>query len=178
MKLTIAMLVAAAAASAQAPMTVGKVYDAQFKNAEDEFVPLAEAMPEDKYNFKPTGGALGPVRTFGDQIKHVATVNYIIGSTVLGQKPPRDLGKGENGPDDVKGKAAIIQYLKESFAYAHKAMLSLTSANEIDMIASPWGSQKVARVSMAIVGISHPLDHYGQMAIYARMNGVVPPASK
>jgi len=181
MKLTIAILIAGAAcayAADPAPMTVGKMYDAQLKNAEDEFVPLAEAMPEDKFSFKPTGGVLATVRTFGDQIKHVATVNYMVASKVLGQNPPRDLGKGESGPDDVNGKAAIVKYLKDSFAYAHKAMMSLTAQNEMEMIALPWGDQKSPRAALANVVITHSFDHYGQMVIYARMNGVVPPASR
>src|SRR5262249_38549538 len=148
------------------------------KGAEGEFVSLAEALPASKYDFKPSQGEFAKVRSFADQIKHVAAVNYMIGAAVLGEKPPRDLGKGENGPDDVKGKDAVVKFLKDSFAYLHKAMGSMTDKNQVDLIAAPWGSEKMSRGSLAIIGVSHPFDHYGQMVVYARMNGVVPPASR
>jgi uncharacterized damage-inducible protein DinB len=88
------------------------------------------------------------------------------------------LGKGENGPDDVKGKEAIVKFLKDSFAYAHKAALTMTDKNQVDMVAGPFGPQKMARGGIINVAIWHPFDHYGQMVVYARMNGVVPPASR
>jgi uncharacterized damage-inducible protein DinB len=177
MKKTIALLMGAAALMCAAD-PVGQVYDSQLKGAEGEFVPLAEAMPAGKFDFKPTQGDFAKVRTYTEQVKHVATVNYMIGAAVLGEKAPRDLGKGENGPDDVKGKDAVIQYLKESFAYLHSAMNSVTAKNQTEMIAAPWGNQKMARGALAMIGVSHPFDHYGQMVVYARMNGIVPPASK
>jgi len=178
---TIAVFIAAAAVLCAAdtkPMTVGQIYDSQLKGAEGEFVSLAEALPASKYDFKPSQGEFAKVRSFADQIKHVAAVNYMIGAAVLGEKPPRDLGKGENGPDDVKGKDAVVKFLKDSFAYLHKAMGSMTDKNQVDLIAAPWGSEKMSRGSLAIIGVSHPFDHYGQMVVYARMNGVVPPASR
>jgi uncharacterized damage-inducible protein DinB len=180
---TIAFLIAAGSvlcAADMKPMTVGQVYDSQLKNAESEVVSLAEAMPAGKFDFKPAAsmGDFAKVRTFADQIKHIATVNYMIGGAVLAEKPPRDLGKGEDGPDDVKGKDAVVKYLKDSFGYLHRAMNGLTDKNQVEMISAPWGTEKMPRGGLAIIGVSHPFDHYGQMAVYARMNGVVPPASK
>ena len=163
-----------------AAMTVARVYDAQLKSTEGEVVSLAEAMPAGKFDFRPSAsiGDFAKVRTFSEQIKHIAAVNYMIGAAVLGEKPPRDLGKGENGPDDLNGKDAVVRFLKDSFAYLHKAMNSLTDKNQIELIAAPWGNQKTPRGGLAMIGISHPFDHYGQMVVYARMNAVVPPASK
>jgi hypothetical protein len=183
MKKTIAVLIAAGAmafAAEPGAMTVANVYDSQLKGVEGELVPLAEAMPAGKFDFRPPAsmGDFAKVRTFAEQVKHVAAVNYMIGAAVLAEMPPRDLGKGENGPDDIKGKDAAIKFLKDSFAYLHKAMNSLTDKNQVEMIAAPWGNQKMARGSLAIIGISHPFDHYGQLVVYARMNNVVPPASK
>ena len=183
MKKTIAVLIAAgslAYAADPVAMTVARVYDSQLKGAESEVVSLAEAMPAGKFDFKPSisMGEFAKVRTFADQIKHIATVNYMIGASVLGEKPPRDLGKGENGPDDAKGKDAVVKFLKDSFAYLHGAMNSLTDRNQIELIAAPWGNEKMPRGGLAMIGISHPFDHYGQMVVYARMNGVVPPASR
>ena len=161
-------------------MTVARLYDSQLKNAEKEVVELAEAMPADKFDFRPSTsmGDFAKVRTFGEQIKHIAAVNYMVSAAALGENVPVDIGKGESGPDDVRGKDAVVKFLKDSFAYAHKAMNSLTDKNQLDMVSTPWGNEKAARGSMANLAIWHPFDHYGQMVVYARMNGVVPPASR
>jgi hypothetical protein len=111
-------------------------------------------------------------------VKHVAAVNYLVAASALGEKPPVDLGKGEDGPADIKGKDAVMKFLKDSYAYAHKAMNSLTDKNQLDMIAGPFGNEKSPRAGLANVAVWHSFDHYGQMVVYARMNGVVPPASR
>src|SRR6266481_4246491 len=99
-----------------APRTINQVLTADITNLENDFVPAADAMPEDKYSFAPTSGEFKGVRTFAQQVKHVAAVNYIVGANILGEKPPVELG-GENGPDTIKSKAEIMQFLKDSFAY-------------------------------------------------------------
>ena len=144
--------------------------------AEHDFVPAAEAMPEDKYSFAPSSGEFKGVRTFAEQVKHVSAVNYVFGASILGEKPPVDVG-GENGPDSMKSKAEIVKFAKDSFAYLHKALASVTAKNELDMIDSPFGA-KVSRLSLASFSTAHPFDHYGQMVEYLRMNGIVPPASR
>jgi hypothetical protein len=96
------------------PRTVSQVLNNSVTNLENEFVPTADAMPEDKYSFAPTSGEFKGVRTFAQQIKHVAAVNYILGAAILGEKPPVDTG-GENGPDSAKSKADVVKYLKDSF---------------------------------------------------------------
>jgi uncharacterized damage-inducible protein DinB len=144
--------------------------------AEHDFVPAAEAMPEDKYSFAPTSGEFKGVRTFAEQVKHVSAANYMFGASILGEKPPVDLG-GENGPDSLKSKAEIVKFMNDSFAYLHKALGSLTTQNELDQIESPFGA-KVSRLSLASFSTAHPFDHYGQMVEYLRMNGIVPPASR
>lgn len=160
-----------------APRTVAQVLDASLSGMEGEFVPAAEAMPEDKYSFAPTGGEFKGVRTFGEQIKHVAAVNYIVGSAILGEKPPVDTG-AEKGPDSAKSKADIIKFLKESFAYAHKAIASVNDKNMVEPIKGPFGDEPTTRLGMATVFTWHGFDHYGQMAEYLRMNGIIPPASR
>ena len=87
------------------------VLDSTVMNMEHEFVPAAEAMPEDKYGFAPTDGEFKGVRTFAQQMKHVAAVNYEIGAALLEQKPPVDVGD-ESGPASMTSKAEIIQYLE------------------------------------------------------------------
>ncbi len=145
--------------------------------AEHEFVPAADAMPEDKYSFAPTSGEFKGVRTFAQQVKHVAAVNYLIGAAVLEQKLPVNIGS-ENGPDSITSKADIMKFLKDSFAYLHKAMSSINEKNQTDLIKSPFGEGKVTRLGIGTVALWHPFDHYGQMVVYLRMNGIVPPASR
>jgi len=144
--------------------------------AEHDFVPAAEAMPEDKYSFAPTSGEFKGVRTFAEQVKHVSAANYMFGASILGEKPPVDLG-GENGPDSLKSKAEIVKFMNDSFAYLHKALASVSEKNQLDQIESPFGV-KVSRLSLASFSTAHPFDHYGQMVEYLRMNGIVPPASR
>jgi DinB superfamily len=157
--------------------TVSQIEDRLVTNVEGEFVPAADAMPEDKYSFAPTNGEFKGVRTFAQQVKHVAAVNYMIGAAILEQKPPVELG-GESGPDSMTSKADIMKYTKDSFAYLHKALSSITEQNETDQVKSPFGEGKVTRLGIATIGLWHPFDHYGQMVEYLRMNGIVPPASR
>jgi uncharacterized damage-inducible protein DinB len=157
--------------------SVSEVLDASVKNVEGEFVPAVEAMPDDKFDFAPTGGEFKGVRTFAMQAKHVAAVNYLIGSTMLGEKPPVDIG-GESGPDSVKSKADVVKFVKDSFAYAHKAVAAVNDKNMVEETKSPFGDGKMTRLAMAEIIAWHGMDHYGQMVVYLRMNGIVPPASR
>ena len=167
----------AQAAKAEAKMTVGQIEDHLVGMAEGEFVPAADAMPEDKYSFAPSNGEFKGVRTFAQQVKHVAAVNYLIGAAILEEKPPVELG-GESGPDSITSKADIMKFTKDSFAYLHKALSSITEKNQTDQIKSPFGEGKVTRLGIATIALWHPFDHYGQMVEYLRINGIVPPASR
>jgi len=157
---------------------VAKALDEDLSNIERDIVPLAEAMSAAQYKFAPSQGEFKGVRTFGLQVRHVATVMYAVSAAVLGEKNPVSMGTSENGPDSLDGKAEIVKYLKDAFLYAHKAMASLTEKNLTDMVSTPFGSDKAPRIKMATVAVWHGFDHYGQMVVYARMNGVVPPASR
>ena len=160
-------------AKAAEAKTEGQALDHYITNVEHEFVPAAEAMPEDKYSFAPTTGEFKGVRTFAQQVKHVAAVNYMIAAAILGEKPPVDLG-GENGPEGIKTKAEIVNFLKQSFVYVHKVVLTIDGKNAMDLIQSPFGDNKIPRVELATWIPGHCFDHYGQMVVYARMNGVIP----
>ena len=140
-----------------------------------EFIGAADAMPEDKYSFAPTNGEFKGVRTFAQEVKHVAAVNYIFGAAILNEKPPVDVG-GESGPDSIKSKAEIMQFAKDSFAYLHKALASINDKNELDEVDLFGG--KFTRLGLGAFSTAHPFDHYGQMVEYLRMNGIIPPASR
>jgi uncharacterized damage-inducible protein DinB len=156
--------------------TVTQVLDRTVMNVEHEFVQAAEAMPEDKFGFAPSNGEFKGVRNFGEQVKHVAAVNYIFGAAILGEKVPVDVGD-ESGPASAKTKAQIIDYLKASFAYVHKAIQTITEKNLVEPVKSPFGEGTVTRLGLATSVSAHCFDHYGQMVEYLRMNGIVPPAS-
>ena len=157
--------------------TVSSELDGGVRAIESELVPAVEAMPEDKFGYAPTGGEFKGVRTFGQQAKHIAAVNYLVASAILGEKPPVETG-GENGPDSVKSKADIVKFLKDSFSYAHKAVGTVNADNAVAPIKSPFGDGMTTRLSMATVFAWHGFDHYGQIVVYLRSNGIVPPASR
>jgi len=176
MKPALLLLIAAGAAFAQ-NTTVGKVFDDQLKMVESEFVPAVEAMPEAKFNFKPANGAFSNVRTFAEQAKHVAAVNYICAAGAKKEKPPVDTG-GEAGPATAKSKAEVVKFVKDSFAYAHTAAAALSEDNALEMVKSPFGGPDQPRAGILSCVIWHSFDHYGQMAVYLRLNNIVPPASR
>jgi hypothetical protein len=156
------------------PKTPGDALNAVLSITEREFVSAADAMPEDKYSFAPSAGEFKDVRTFAQQVKHVAAVNYVFGSALLGEKSPVE--GGEIGPDSVKSKADIMKFLKDSFAYLHKAVESVNDKNQLEQVS--LFDAKFARGSIGAFCSAHVMDHYGQMVEYLRMNGIVPPASR
>jgi hypothetical protein len=168
---------AQASKPADEKLTVSQVLDRDLKNIAGEFVPAAEAMPEEKYGFVPTNGEFKGVRNFAEQIKHVAAVNYLVGGAILGEKPPVDTG-GEKGPEAIKTKADILKFLKDSFDYAHKAVATIDDKNVVASIKNPFGEGPATRLGMATVFSWHAMDHYGQIVEYLRMNGIIPPASR
>jgi hypothetical protein len=155
---------------------IADIYDAQVKAVENDVVKLATKMPADKYNFAPTSpGEFKGVRTFGLQVRHIATVVYQVSAAALGEKAPVELGTTDDGPDSLKTKDQILSYLKGALAYAHKAAQNLTEKNQLDDIKNPFGSTGTMKRAAAVGMIGwHSFDHYGQMVVYARMNGVVP----
>jgi uncharacterized damage-inducible protein DinB len=157
--------------------TVTQILDSSVHNLEREFVSAADAMPEDKFGFAPTNGEFKGVRTFAQQIKHVAAVNYELAAAILQEKPPVEIND-EEGPAAVSTKTDILTYLKESFAYVHKAIATINENNLTEPLRSPFGEGSVTRLGLATSVSSHGFDHYGQMVEYLRMNGIVPPASR
>jgi uncharacterized damage-inducible protein DinB len=172
---------AGASASPSTPATIGSAIDREISIVEKEIVDVAEAMPEDKFDFSPEklnvpGSDYKGVRTFGEQLKHAAASNYLIWSPITGEKPPDTVNDGK-GPDTMKSKADIIKYLKDSFAFGHKAVATLNSANLVEPIKSGSG-RPTTRLFLATFAVAHSFEHYGQLIQYLRMNGIVPPASR
>jgi DinB family protein len=156
-----------------------ELVDRQVSQYEKLVLDVAEAMPEDKYNFTPAtlnipGAAYKDVRTFALLLKHTGAANYFFWTRLTGEKMPENI-KGSNGPDELKTKAEIIQFLKDSFAVGHRAAKTITPANALELVPSFRGQQP--RLFVASGAVIHDADEYGQMVEYLRMNGIVPPAS-
>lgn len=184
-----AVLLLSGLAAAQAPKkssgkTTAKpafadVLNRSFAGTAHEFIDAADAMPEDKYDYAPSNGEFNGVRTFAQQVRHVAAVNYLIGAAILGEAKPPVETAGESGPESMTAKADIMKYLKDSFDYVQKAFGSVTSEQKaLAQTKSPFGPNQVTKLSLVVLESGHPFDHYGQMVEYLRMNGIVPPASR
>jgi len=162
---------------AQQAVSLLPAVERQFNKIEGDILSSAEAMPEDRYYFTPDSLYIGKsnftgARTFAGQIMHLATDNILIWSAITGDSVRADI-EDVNGPRNIKAKAAIIQYLKTSFVIGRKAIASLSNQNAMDMIAFRW--RKLPRLDLAFYALTHANEHYGQMALYLRMCGIVPP---
>lgn len=152
------------------PQVPAQVYNKLLSMMEKQFVDAAEAMPEDKFDFAPptTAGEFKGVRTFASQLKHVIEANgYFF------HDPAKPLVDNRADIEKLKTKAEIIAALKSSFADAHAYMDAITPEN-----AFVTNANGGTRAGMAAFGIAHFMDHYGQIVLYLRMNGIVPPASR
>ena len=149
------------------------------KSVQDQIVSAAEAMPATKYEFIPTEGEFKGVRTFARQVRHLSATNHILAAAALGEEPPPDAGD-ENGPETVRTKAEILDYLNSSFAHLGKAIDAIGEPNTTVKASpiSPLPANKTTRLALTVEALIHAFDHYGQMVEYLRLNGVVPPASR
>jgi uncharacterized damage-inducible protein DinB len=160
--------------------TPAEAYDSQLSLIEGEMMSAVKAMPADKFDFAPSQTIFVPgqktefatVRTFAQQATHVAEANYFFYNIVSGLQPDRD----PRAILKLTNKDDVVAALAASFAFAHKAIATLTPANAFEVIKSPEPGFQT-RATLASFGIAHAFDHYGQMVEYLRMNGIVPPAS-
>ena len=164
--------------------TVASAFLRGFNYQEYQVRSAAEAMPEQKYSYRPAAGMFenqkpdfGPaeVRTFAQQVKHVACSNFAFAAEFDGTKPPErcDLG----GPSPAKTKSELLTYLRDSFAAVEKSLGAINQKNMFDPIEGPYAGP-TTRLNLATVVVWHAADHYGQMVLYMRLNGIVPPASR
>jgi len=183
-------LLAPVASFAQTPATPttkiepSKSLDAMLSNLEKDLVPLAEAMPAEKYNFSPSVDLFKPgltpdykgVRTFAQEIAHLAQANYFLFRGTQGIGKPDSAFQAKMAEiDKLTSKDELVKTLKESFAYSHTAIATLTPANAWDHAGR---GPDDTRAQQAGYAVAHARDHYGQLIEYLRMNGIVPPASQ
>jgi uncharacterized damage-inducible protein DinB len=146
-----------------------------WKLVEGQFTAAAEAMPVEKYGFAPKQGAFEGVRTFAEQVKHVACANFGFFDEMEGKTPPPDCEHG--GPDPANTKEELVRYLKDSFAYGDRVLAKLDCKNALDKAEGRYGGPST-KLGIATLAVWHSSDHYGQIVLYLRMNGIVPPASR
>jgi hypothetical protein len=167
-------------AKAEGTMSPAKSLDELLNLFEGEAMGVAKAMPADKYDFAPTAAMFAPgqsakfdtVRTFAQEVTHVAEANYYFYSSISGMKPDVD----RKSLEAITKKDEAVAALAGSFAFAHKAIATITPENAFTEYKGVDGIH--TRATVAAFGVAHGYDHYGQMVEYLRMNGVVPPGSK
>lgn len=132
---------------------------------------MAEDFPEDKYDFKPVPG----VRSFAEQLLHAANANYFFTNPAMGMKPPA----GEDPKrEDYKSKAAVVAFVKKAFADGAAAIKQKGDKGMNDLIVDPFANQQVRVSDMAWGLLEHSGEHYGQLVVYYRVAGMVPPESR
>jgi uncharacterized damage-inducible protein DinB len=154
------------------PKSIAESVSGTLQFTEGNFLGLAEAMSEDKYSFVPTAGKFDGVRSFGEQVKHVACAQFAFFNEFEGKKPPEDCEKG--GHDPAKTKAELIKYLKDSFDYSNRVIATLTANNALDRVEGRYAGPNT-KLGISVIAVWHLTDHYGQLVAYLRLNGIVPP---
>ena len=136
-----------------------------------KLIAMAEDFPEDKYDFKPTPAQ----RTFAEQLLHAANANYFFTNLAMGEKPP-----AEEDPkrDQYKTKAAVAAFVKKAFADGAAAIKAKGDKGMSDVVTDPFAHQKVRISDLAYGFIEHSGEHYGQLVVYYRLSGLVPPESR
>jgi uncharacterized damage-inducible protein DinB len=157
------------------PKSIAESVSGTLQFAEGNFMGIAEAMPEDKYSYIPTIGRFDGVRSFGEQVKHVACAQFAFFNEFEGKKPPDDCEKG--GHDPAKTKAELIKYLKDSFDYSNRVLAMLTPNNALDRVEGRYAGPNT-KLGISVVAVWHITDHYGQLVEYLRLNGIVPPMTQ
>lgn len=158
--------VPAAVASAQTKAPVAAHLN-RFASIEKKIVSLAEAMPDDKYDWRPAPN----VRSVGEAYLHAAGTLYFLGK-MLGTPPPID----PKSLRSIKGKKATVDALKKALAHAKTVMKNVPKATfdkKIDLFGQPATGQEVVLLMLV-----HTSEHLGQGIAYARSNGIAPPWSK
>jgi uncharacterized damage-inducible protein DinB len=157
---------AAAARTGDIPNTIADSVGNNMKFIEGSFLGVAEAMPENKYDF---------MRTFREQVKHVACGQFAFFNEFEGKQPPADCEKGGHNP--AKTKTELIQYLKDSFDYGNRVLAGLNAKSALDRVEGRYAGPNT-KLGISVVAVWHITDHYGQLVEYLRMNGMVPPTTQ
>jgi len=136
-----------------------------------KLIAMAEDFPEDKYDFKPKPEQ----RSFAEQLLHAAGANYYFINPVMGKEPPKE---EDMKRDKYKTKADVVALVKKAFADGAAAIQSKGEKGLNDTVVDPFAHQKVRIIDYAYGFIEHSGEHYGQLVVYYRLAGLVPPESR
>lgn len=163
----------ATAQTADAPSATGVRKDliGQMADAEQKLVALAEAMPADKYGWRPAAG----VRSVSEVFMHMVGANYMLPG-IAGVKRKPDVTMSRDMETKVVDKAQVVDMLRKSFAFTKQSMLDVPD-DQLDTAADLFGTPSTNR-GVLVLMTTHAHEHLGQAIAYARMNGIVPPWSR
>ena len=157
-------------AAPKPPDSQSKVLLDSWNDIGRKLIAMAEDMPEDKYDFKPNPSE----RSFAEQLLHAAGGNYYFINPARGQEAP----KGDPKRAEYKTKAAVVDYVKKSFADGAALIQSKGDSGLGEMFVDPFSKQQVRVGDYAWGFIEHSGEHYGQLVVYYRVAGLVPPESR
>jgi hypothetical protein len=151
-----------------------RIFDMQLNAVEGELMAIVETMPASKFGFAPSKGHLLTREHSGCRPGTLHSVSMKVATALLAE--PMLPHADQEGPRDLTSKEDVVQYLKDAFAHAHRAIGTLTSENLLEPIRDPYVQKlRTTRLDAATIFLSHTWDHYGQMVEYLRMNNLVPP---
>jgi len=143
----------------------------QWNDIGRKLIAMAEDFPEDKYDFKPAP----TVRSFAERLIHAAHANYFFTNVVLGQKPP---AMDDPKREQFKTKADVAAFVKKSFADGAAAIQSKGDQGMSELVVDPFENQKTRINDFAYAFVEHSGEIYGQLTVYYRAAGMVPPESR
>jgi uncharacterized damage-inducible protein DinB len=143
----------------------------QWNDIGRKLIAMAEDFPEDKYDFKPTPGQ----RSFAEQLLHMAGANYFFINIANGEKPP---AQEDPSRAKYKTKADVVAFVKKSFEDGAAAIKAKGDAGMAGMMVDPFENQQVRVFDWAYGFMEHCGEHYGQLVVYYRLAGLVPPESR
>lgn len=142
----------------------------RWNEAGSKLIAMAEDFPEDKLDYKPTP----EVRTFAEQLLHVAGVNNLLGASVRGEK----VAEADLPRDKYKTRADIVAAVKKSFADGAEIIKAKGDAGLSVAVKHPFANSMIRVADLADMLSAHAQEHYGQLVVYYRLNKLVPPASR
>jgi uncharacterized damage-inducible protein DinB len=143
----------------------------QWNDIGRKLIAMAEDFPEDKYEFKPKPEQ----RSFREALLHVADTNYFFTNPVKGEQPP---AQEDFSKDKLKTKAEVAAYVKKSFADGATAIKAKGDAGLNSLVVDPYANQQMRVIDFAYGFAEHSGEHYGQLVVYYRMSGMIPPESR
>ena len=132
---------------------------------------MAQDFPEDKYDFKPTPAQ----RSFAEQLLHASYANYYFTNALTGEPAPKG---ADPKREQYKSKADVVAYVKKSFADGAAAIKAKGDKGMHDLVVDPFDNRQTRIYDYAYGFIEHNGEHYGQLVVYYRLSGLVPPESR